>query len=46
MITPAAPSTESFGLPEAVPHLIAKLRNLPPELLAAIQNRADQDVAA
>lgn len=32
----AIPSTETFGLPPQVPHLIAKLRLLPPELLATI----------
>ena len=33
---PAARSVETFGLPDTVPHLIAKLRQLPPELLAQI----------
>jgi len=28
---------ETFGLPDTVPHLIAKLRQLPPEVLAQIQ---------
>lgn len=32
----AVPSTETFGLPADVPHLIAKLRNLSPELRALI----------
>ena len=30
-------STETFGLPAEVPRLIAKLRLLPPEVLAQIQ---------
>ena len=30
------PSTETFGLPPEVPHLIAKLRLAPPEVLAQI----------
>ena len=29
-------TTDTFGLPDVVPHLIAKLRLLPPELLALI----------
>ena len=32
----AVPSTETFGLPVEASHLIAKLRMLPPELLATI----------
>jgi hypothetical protein len=34
----ATPSTETFGLPPQAEHLIAKLRNMPPELLALITN--------
>ena len=34
----ATPSTETFGLPPQVPHLIGKLRNMSPELLATIRN--------
>ena len=30
------PSTETFGLPPEASHLIAKLRMLPPEILALI----------
>lgn len=30
---------ETFGLPECTPHLQAKLRNMPPELLAQIRTR-------
>ena len=33
----ANPSTETFGLPPDVPHLIGKLRKLSPELLALIR---------
>jgi hypothetical protein len=33
-----AQSAESFGLPPQAAHLIAKLRNMPPELLAQILN--------
>ena len=29
-------STETFGLPPQAEHLIRKLRNMPPELLATI----------
>jgi hypothetical protein len=32
----ATPSTETFGLPPQASHLIGKLRNMPPELLALI----------
>jgi hypothetical protein len=32
----AVPSTETFGLPPVVPHLIAKLRLVSPEVLATI----------
>ena len=33
------PSTETFGLPpEKAAHLIGKLRNMQPELLATIRN--------
>ena len=32
----AARSVETFGLPAEVPHLIAKLRQLPQEVLAQI----------
>ena len=32
----AAQSVETFGLPDTVPRLIAKLRQLPPEVLALI----------
>lgn len=38
MITPALSSAETFGLPAEASHLIAKLRNMPPELLATIMN--------
>ena len=34
--TAAVPSAETFGLPPEVPHLIAKLRLVPPEILAQI----------
>jgi hypothetical protein len=37
----AVPSTETFGLPAEVPHLIAKLRLVSPELLATITNRTE-----
>ena len=30
--TAAVPSVETFGLPPEVPHLIAKLRLVPPEI--------------
>jgi hypothetical protein len=33
---PAVTSTATFGLPQQAGHLIAKLRNMPPELLALI----------
>lgn len=36
---PVPPTLESFGLPECTPHLIAKLRNMPPERLAKIRDR-------
>lgn len=36
MNAPAAPTTETFGLSSCTPHLIAKLRNMSPELLAQI----------
>lgn len=36
MNTPGSPSTETFGLPPCTPRLIAKLRNMPPELRAQI----------
>jgi hypothetical protein len=39
------PSTETFGLPEQVPHRIAKLRLVPPEVLATIMHQ-DQDLTA
>ena len=32
-------TAETFGLPPAVPHLIAKLRNLDPAYLADIRGR-------
>lgn len=32
----AAPSTETYGLPDCDVHLIAKLRQLPPDLLAYV----------
>lgn len=32
----AVPSTETFGLPPEASHLIAKLRNMPPEQRASI----------
>lgn len=32
----AEPSTETFGLPEADAHLIAKLRNMPDDLRAYV----------
>jgi len=32
----AAPSTETYGLPEQCPHLIAKLRLVDPAILATI----------
>ena len=34
----AVPSSETFGLPPEASHLIGKLRNMPPELLALITN--------
>lgn len=37
------PATESFGLPPTVPHLIAKLRNLDPALLATVTNRKQDE---
>jgi hypothetical protein len=36
---------ETFGLPAAVPHLIAKLRNLPPETLATLPTMKGQAAA-
>jgi hypothetical protein len=39
----AVHSTATFGLPPEAAHLIAKLRNLSPELLAAI-TRPKQEV--
>jgi hypothetical protein len=38
----AVPSSETFGLPPVVPHLIAKLRLLPPELLATITHHEER----
>lgn len=35
-------STETFGLPPEAAHLIAKLRNMPPEQLAQIRNTGAQ----
>lgn len=37
----AVPSTETFGLPAEVPHLISKLRLglIPPEVLATITHK-------
>ena len=37
----AVHSEETFGLPPEVPHLIAKLRNLSPELLATITHHEE-----
>ena len=36
----AVHSSETFGLPPQAEHLIAKLRLLPPEILALITNEA------
>ena len=36
-------STESFGLPPTVPHLIAKLRAMDPALLATVTNRKQDE---
>ena len=36
----AVHSEETFGLPPEVPHLIAKLRLVPPEVLATITGKA------
>jgi hypothetical protein len=41
----AVQSTETFGLPAEVPHLIAKLRLVSPEVLATIMHK-DQDLTA
>jgi hypothetical protein len=38
----ATPSTETFGLPPQAAHLIGKLRQLPPELLATITTRSEE----
>jgi hypothetical protein len=37
---------ETFGLPATVPHLIAKLRNLPPETIATIYPEPKGQAAA
>ena len=39
----ATTSSETFGLPPQVPHLIGKLRAMPPELLATIRNTSPKD---
>ena len=39
------PSTETYGLPENVPHLIAKLRLVDPAVLAQITHHNTQERA-
>lgn len=41
----AVPSSETFGLPAEVPHLIAKLRLVPPEILATITRHESEPTA-
>ena len=36
-----AASTETFGLPDTATHLINKLRNIHPDLLAQLLKKAD-----
>jgi len=39
------PSTETYGLPETVPHLIAKLRLVDPAVLAQITHKDPEATA-
>jgi len=39
------PSTETYGLPETVPHLIAKLRLVDPAVLAQITHKTPEATA-
>jgi hypothetical protein len=39
------PSTETYGLPENVPHLIAKLRLVDPAVLAQITHKTPEAMA-
>lgn len=44
MSRPVQPtSTETYGLPAEAEHLIAKLRVMPPELLALIMNTGPKE---
>jgi len=39
------PSTETYGLPPTVPHLIAKLRLVDPDVLAQITHKTPEATA-
>ena len=44
MSRPVQPTTtETYGLPPEAEHLIAKLRQMPPELLALVMNTSPKD---